>query len=218
MKKINLTILAITIHLILHPQATTLSNEENFPPPLQVGLSVGINYTNVKQYEYYIDQRNNTLERDEIDGTSFVGSVLIAYTPLFTFKNVTTGNYFKSPGPVSILGSFNLGQLNTSTGFNTKFSGGLGLGANIQNVMIIGVMVDFTMVPVLRESYAANLGQQIVVNKIPIVTLDESNKTYFRNAFVKSVSLKFIYNISRRSGDAKSGFGTEKGLKYKLLE
>lgn len=136
----------------------TPTSEPQLPPALQVGLGVGTNYTNVKQYDYYIDPRNNTLQRDEIDGTSFVGSVVVAYSPDFTYKR--GDDKFKSPGPLSLLGSFNLAQLNTSTGFNTKFSGGLGIGANIQNVMIIGLMVDFTLVPTLRQSYADSLGNK----------------------------------------------------------
>lgn len=213
----TLTILLLTFmvsDMALLGQTSTTQSQ--FPPALQVGLGVGANYTNVKQYDYYIDPRNNTLQRDETDGTSFVGSVVVAYSPDFTYKRGNTK--IKSPGPLSLLGSFNLAQLNTSTGFNTKFSGGLGLGANIQNIMIIGLMVDFTLVPTLRQSYSDSLGKQIMVSNIPIVSLDETNKTYFKNTFVRSISLKFIYNITRRKEDAKSGFGKDADLKYNFQQ
>lgn len=188
----------------------TVNPVETFPGPLQVGLAIGANYMPRNLYDYYISPVTGRLQRDPISKLNFVGSVVVSYTPLFTYlKTGTAGPTYRAPGWFSILGSFNLAQLNTSTGFNTKLSGGLGLGANIQNIVHIGLFVDFTEVKMLRQSYADSLGKQLVVNNSPLASLDSENKAYFRNDFIPSFSLKLVYIITRRNSDVKSGAGNE---------
>jgi hypothetical protein len=214
-KKSARVVLALIVctHLYCHSQEAT---DTTFPSPFQIGLGFGVNHTNMRQYDYYISPLDNTLQRDEIDGTSAVGSVVLAFTPLFTIEKES--KMVKAPGPISIVSSFNLAQLNSSTGFNAKLSGGLGLAMNIQNAFLIGLFCDFTQVQMLRSGLQDSLGKKLVVNEIPLVTMDRNDSRYFRTEFIKSISLKFVYVITRRNTDIKSGVGKDSRYSYSMFK
>jgi hypothetical protein len=210
-------------------QTATVTNslappEENIPSAFQVGFGVGVNKNISKtgSYNYYISPIDNTLQRDKINDVSYVGSVIISYTPLWTFvkidndKNPISGSAFKAPGLFSILASLDLANFNSSTSFNTKLNGGIGFGINIQNVMQIGLFVDFYQEKVLRSGIANNLHSKITINNSDLTSLDPNDSKYFYNDFKQSFSLKFIYNFSKHKSDIRTGIGSEADVDYKF--
>jgi hypothetical protein len=186
------------------------TSNSNIPPSFQIGFGVGPNYTKMERYEYYINPIDNRLKRDKINPTSFVSSVILSYTPKFTYKRKDStgslvGEPFPAPGWFSFLSSFNLAEFNQTSGFNTQLSGGLGLGANIQNVFQIGLFWDVTQVKTLRDFYAKRTDSTIVINNIPLVSLDEKDSRFFKTEYLSSFSIKFIYMFGNRKDDEKTG-------------
>lgn len=217
------------------------SDLSKLPPSIQIGVGIGPNFSG-QNWEYYISPLDNTLKRDYLSDVSLVGSVILSYTPKFKYaktetvlnpafnKNKGKGDSgkepefvkqeipnkdFKAPGWFTILGSFNLGQVNTSIGFNTRLSGGIGVGVNIQNTMQIGLFCDFTQVRALRSNYKDSLNKELRINNIPITSLDVNDNRFFKNSSQPSFSIKFIYLLSRRKGDMETGLSPEEGIQLK---
>ncbi len=209
------------------------------PPSVQIGVGIGPNFSG-QNWEYYISPLDNTLKRDYLSDVSLVGSVVLSYTPKFKYSRTTTianpnfgkgkggsgkerafvkqevpNTDFKAPGWFTILGSFNLGQVNTSIGFNTRLSGGIGVGVNIQNTMQIGLFCDFTQVRALRSNYKDSLNKELRINNIPITSLDINDNRFFKNSSQPSFSIKFIYLLSRRKDDLETGLSPDAGIQLK---
>jgi len=197
------------------------------PPSIQLGLGFGPNISG-KNYEYYISPLKNTLERDYLSDIVFVGSVVLSYTPKFNYvktrsryvdkvengnnvrvkeTEIIEGSDFKAPGWFSILGSFNMGEFTTSLGFNSRLSGGLGVGINIENTLQIGMFCDFTQVRQLRSTYTDSIGKSIIINNIPLTNLDINDNRFFKTTSKPSFSIKLIYLLSRRKTDVQTGLG-----------
>lgn len=226
----------ITFETTVEPKNGDISDANyTLPPSLQIGVGIGPNFSG-QNWEYYISPLDNTLKRDYLTDVSMVASVIVSYTPKFNYvktRQVTNpksesetresktiaepipNSDFKAPGWFTILGSFNLGQVNTSIGFNTRLSGGIGMGVNIQNTMQIGLFCDFTQVRVLRSNYKDSLDKQLLINNIPVTALDQSDNRFFKNSTQPSFSIKFIYLLSKRKGDIETGLSHEANIEQK---
>ncbi len=179
---------------------------QTFTPPFQIGIGVGFNHAMDPEYDYYISATNGTLQRDLANRNSFVASVVVAYAIPFKYRQVhkdgkPIGELQPVPGPFSILSSFNIAEVNSSTAFNTSLSGGLGLGFNLNNVMHIGVFCDITKGRFLRSAYADSVGKKIVVDTTPLTSLDRTDNRFFKDGVTPSLSLKVVFVINRRRTD-----------------
>jgi|GEM_PF-6364160 len=228
---------------VFYETTGTSANDDlsKLPPSVQVGVGIGPNFSG-QNWEYYISPLDNTLKRDYLSDVSLVGSVVLSYTPKFKYAKTNTisnpafnkgkgtggsgkepefikeevpNTDFKAPGWFTILGSFNLGQVNTSIGFNTRLSGGIGVGVNIQNTMQLGLFCDFTQVRTLRSNYKDSLNKELRINNIPITSLDVNDNRFFKNSSQPSFSIKFIYLLSRRKGDIETGLSPDAGIQLK---
>lgn len=179
---------------------------KTFTPPFQIGLGLGFNFATKTRNEYYISATNNTLQKDGISKNSFVGSVVVAYAIPWHYKQIgkngePIGETYAVPGPISILSSFNLSELNSSLSFNTSLNGGLGIGFNIHNVMHLGLFCDFTKGRFLRDAYTDSIGKKIIVGGTPLTSIDKSDDRFYKDGLITSFSFKVIFIINRRNSD-----------------
>lgn len=222
MKKIYLTIISIFTTLLVFSQgdgvksltkdeADKIDNKVN--KGINFGISLGFNSVFDNLYEARISPIDQRVMVNSIPKTSFLISTALS-VPLT--KGKLGGRYYrkldedgKEVGPVyyvpfgfCLIATINLVTFNsaaTGTIFNQKIDGGLGIGYRINEDVQIALTYEMLSVRQPRDFLLNDetgfKNKPILINNQPLTSLGMDDNDYFRDRYMPSLSLKFIYLI-----------------------
>jgi hypothetical protein len=173
------------------------------------GISLGFNSVFKEIYDARISPIDNKLNITSIPKASFLLSTAIS-VPLN--KGKYGGRYYRKlsggqpTGPVyyvpfgwCFIATVNLVSFNSAaTGsiFNQKIDGGVGIGYRINEDFQIALTIEMLSIRQPRDFLVNNYQDKVIeINKQPVTTLNLDDNDYFRDRYMGSASLKFIYMI-----------------------
>ncbi len=178
---------------------------------ISLGISVGYNRLVDDNYSAFLSPIDNKVIIEKLPRSSFVLSTALS-VPLTKKQGMTQYTQVDSDndpiGPVyyvnhgwSLVTSINIALFNeslTTTIFNKRIDGGIGLGYRINKDFQIAFVYEFLTIRQPREFLRNLEGETITVNNELVTSLTSDNNDFFKDDYAAAFSVKFVYFLTKK--------------------
>ncbi|GAB5522266.1 MAG: hypothetical protein Roseis2KO_01380 [Roseivirga sp.] len=178
---------------------------------ISLGVSVGYNRLINDNYAAFLSPIDNTVIIEKLPRSSFVLSTALS-VPLTKKQGITQytqmDNNNNPIGPVyyvnhgwALVTSINVALFNeslTTTIFNKRIDGGIGLGYRINKDFQVAFVYEFLTIRQPKEFLRGLIGKTISVNNEVLTSLSSDNNDFFKDDYVPAFSVKFVYFLTKK--------------------